>query len=356
VPYPSLSYCSYWANEVDVTVDELEEAEHREILKDKTFTRLVVEYVCLAPPPPQLPDSFKELRYEVTEIRDRKKAQRALVLTHKGIQVLNKSNSTLFHKKYSTVRKVESHSNQTFTLDFGRASYLFHSPKNSQICQEINVRVKFIEYSRPSVDEVRDEFGQTELHRAVNDNDIALVRELLSDDRDINAQDINDWSPLHCAAYKGHIDIALLLLRHPKIDTTLLTKDKTTAFHYMIRVSGEDTDPLEEVWEAFLGAGIDVNVRGRANETPLHEAVARRSMRGIAWLIKQFANINARNRRGETPLHYAVQQNDRAIITFLLENGADRHIQNSDGQTAIGVAQKISPDLLTFVRGSFSLI
>lgn len=41
VPYPSLSYCSHWSKEIDVVVEELEGADHREILKDKTFTRLV---------------------------------------------------------------------------------------------------------------------------------------------------------------------------------------------------------------------------------------------------------------------------------------------------------------------------
>ena len=41
VPYASLSYCTHWKKEIDVVVEELEGAEHREILKDKTFTRLV---------------------------------------------------------------------------------------------------------------------------------------------------------------------------------------------------------------------------------------------------------------------------------------------------------------------------
>lgn len=41
VPYASLSYCSNWSDEIDVTIEELEGAEHREILKDKSFTRTV---------------------------------------------------------------------------------------------------------------------------------------------------------------------------------------------------------------------------------------------------------------------------------------------------------------------------
>lgn len=45
VPYASLSYCLHWKNEIDVHVEELEGAEHREILKDKTFTRMVSKFI-----------------------------------------------------------------------------------------------------------------------------------------------------------------------------------------------------------------------------------------------------------------------------------------------------------------------
>ena len=41
VPYASLSYASYWQKTIEVVPYELPGAEHREILKDKTFTRIV---------------------------------------------------------------------------------------------------------------------------------------------------------------------------------------------------------------------------------------------------------------------------------------------------------------------------
>lgn len=76
------------------------------------------------------------------------------------------------------------------------------------------MRIKHIENSRATVAEAIDENGQTELHIAVNDNNIALVRELLVDDeRNINAQDNQGWTPLHIACDKKFSDIILLLLR-----------------------------------------------------------------------------------------------------------------------------------------------
>ena len=41
VPYPSMSYCKKWKNSINVKVVEIEGAEHREILKNKTFWQLV---------------------------------------------------------------------------------------------------------------------------------------------------------------------------------------------------------------------------------------------------------------------------------------------------------------------------
>ena len=81
--------------------------------------------------------------------------------------------------------------------------------------------MKFIEATRTSAEETVDEKGQTELHIAVLNNDIALVRELLSDDRDVNAQDNLQWTPLHIAANHGYWDIAQLLLQVPHLPSLL---------------------------------------------------------------------------------------------------------------------------------------
>lgn len=97
---------------------------------------------------------------------------------------------------------------------------VLQSEKCKQLHQEICVRMKFIEATRTSAEETVDEKGQTELHIAVLNNDIALVRELLSDDRDVNAQDNLQWTPLHIAANHGYWDIAQLLLQVPHLPSS----------------------------------------------------------------------------------------------------------------------------------------
>lgn len=47
--------------------------------------------------------------------------------------------------------------------------------------------------------DVRDEYGQTPLHIAALHGHCDVVSRLLSEKANINAQDRNGWTPLHCA-------------------------------------------------------------------------------------------------------------------------------------------------------------
>lgn len=49
VPYWSLQHVQSWQNECNVSVEELEGAEHREILADPRFHEILLDYVCTKP-------------------------------------------------------------------------------------------------------------------------------------------------------------------------------------------------------------------------------------------------------------------------------------------------------------------
>ena len=60
--------------------------------------------------------------------------------------------------------------------------------------------------------EERDAFGQTALHRAASENKLAEAKDQIELGSDVNAVDANGWTPLHCAARRGHLDIVISLL------------------------------------------------------------------------------------------------------------------------------------------------
>lgn len=57
-------------------------------------------------------------------------------------------------------------------------------------------------------------------------------------------------------------------MQHPKIDVNLKTKDSTLALTYALRNDGENA---EELWNAFLAAGANVNCKGTADCVSLNQ-------------------------------------------------------------------------------------
>ena len=105
VPYPSLSYCRRWKKDVNVRIAEIEGAEHREILKNKTFLQLVLEYVSQAPPPTFLPVTFSDLEFSVKYDVKGKYQPRTLVLDKQYIRT-KQSGSKEVRQYYGNVSNI----------------------------------------------------------------------------------------------------------------------------------------------------------------------------------------------------------------------------------------------------------
>jgi len=69
--------------------------------------------------------------------------------------------------------------------------------------------------------------GMTALHQAVLDDNLLLVKVLLSHGADINKTDVDSWTPLHAAAANGHSDVARHLIE-AGASTQILTEDGET--------------------------------------------------------------------------------------------------------------------------------
>ena len=354
VPYASLSYCTHWAGQgVKVKVDEIEGAEHRAILKDKTFTRLVIEYICLPSFLSTLPDSFKDVEYDVWEIDGTSKAERILCLNKKSIDLKTKNHTLVGRFNYTNLQKVGSDAkNHLFSLRFRGQKITFFSKKTGRITQELAVRCKFLEHVTASKDEPRDEFGQTELHRVCFEGDLDRVMELVDEDRGINAQDNNGWTPLLVAVSRGHLHVALFFLKLGETDHTIIAKDGTTILHLLARLDPQlvGEDRFDDVLNAAARLRLPVNSRGKAQETPLHEAVRHGKTKMIKWLILHNANINAADESGNTPLHRAIEMKHRAIVQILLQNGADKHILNNRGVSPLNAAGSVDQESMILIR------
>ncbi len=126
---------------------------------------------------------------------------------------------------------------------------------------------------------------EKEMIRAAKTGNLAHIQELLDQvPALIEARDADGSTPLHCAAWKGHQEVAALLLRH----------------------------------------GADANAQNNNPHwggTPLH-AAAHANQRAIAALLLHHgADMNARSCNGRTPLEETAIHNASAVATLLKQHG-----------------------------------
>jgi uncharacterized protein len=116
----------------------------------------------------------------------------------------------------------------------------------------------------------------------------------------VNSFAYDGWTPLHLAAFFGHLDAA----------------------------------------ERLLAAGADLSAvsRNALRNTPLHAAIAGGRVDVSLRLIERGANLEASDAGGHRPLHIAAEGGAVAIVKALLDRGADAYAVDADDRTPLARA------------------
>jgi ankyrin repeat protein len=99
----------------------------------------------------------------------------------------------------------------------------------------------------------------------------------------------------------------------------------------------------EEMFQALLEAGADVDSRSNRGSTPLHIAAQEHQVAMARALIQSGATVDAVDSYGRTPLHIAVLSSKGRceMIHLLLDSSADPDLPNPSGVTPLKLAEKI---------------
>jgi ankyrin repeat protein len=203
------------------------------------------------------------------------------------------------------------------------------------------------------------------------------ISELIAQGADVNATDINGWTPLLGACYTGHLDTIKILIKaganinakningwtglleaavHKYINIVryliengcTYSKDYKTGEGVTYLLAFSECGITDEV-KKLLDEGADVNVKDNHNWTPLIGACFYNNYDVLNILINYGADVNAVNDDGWTGLMDAAAHNYNYIVTLLLNKGAkyDKDFKSLSGMTylmafsACGLSDKV---------------
>ena len=210
---------------------------------------------------------------------------------------------------------------------------------------------------------VRDEKGQTQLHRTLintgyefEDYSFDDMKFLLDYGADVDALDDDHSTPLHVASQFGNAKVARLLLEY-NANIHVRNINDQTLLHIISSKSGEmSSNDGIHMLSLFLEHGADIDALDNNHSTPLHLALHSGNVEATRILLEYGASIHVRNKQDQTPLqllmadHWLKVLPDDYIdiIRLFLERGVDADSMSSSQSTMLHVAvQRAS---LEFVR------
>ncbi|KAF5860920.1 hypothetical protein ETB97_000899 [Aspergillus alliaceus] len=166
---------------------------------------------------------------------------------------------------------------------------------------------------------------------------VGKAKRFLKQGADIDANDNSfKFTPLHCAAYRGHDEMVAFLLDNGA-DGNAVTRNGSTALHLATHYG------QRKVMKLLLCRRVKSQIANEDGATGLQVAVGTESDEAtVPLLVKNRVDVDVRNiRSGNTALHLAVEWRRPRIILYLLDRGATIDMTNEDGFTPLQLAAKI---------------
>ena len=162
-----------------------------------------------------------------------------------------------------------------------------------------------------------DDFSSIELYYAAVCGFSGLAKHLIiAHSLDVNAKVYDDATPLHIASYRGHADVAKVLLDY-EADINAQNSGKRTPLH-MASALGHP-----KVTQLLLERGAALDEQDEYMNTPLVLASYWGKLEAVRVLLAHGADVKIRDKNGSTPFQYATRRRYHDIAQLLLDHGAD---------------------------------
>ena len=192
----------------------------------------------------------------------------------------------------------------------------------------------------------------TLLHNAAANEQLAVVRYLISKGANVNAKNRDGWTPLHWVAHLNKdIKVARLLVSKranvnaktnsgytPLEWAKSMDHASAAVVQYLESISGTPAPTEQAEGNVALQSNStspDVNAKDERGRTQLHLAARRGDLENVKSLISKGANVNARDEYGDTPL---LDTKNVEVVKYLVSQGANVNTSNKNGFTLLHTA------------------
>ncbi|KAF6799416.1 3-ketoacyl-thiolase [Colletotrichum sojae] len=181
--------------------------------------------------------------------------------------------------------------------------------------------------------------GQTPLHVAAENGNLAAVKELVHLRCNLEQRDYQGRTALMQAARYGHTAVARLLLDAGCCANTA-APDGMTAMHFAALPWEEPKGSPAEMLRILLSAGAAMDARDQVEETALYELARSRATEDavkakLRVLVEAGADINAFNNMGDTPLMMSIRRDRLPPLQAFIEAGAPTKYSNLFGRNLL---------------------
>ena len=178
------------------------------------------------------------------------------------------------------------------------------------------------------------EFASDLLLQAINKDFVNVVHIFLEAGLCPNIAAKNAYYPLVHAVRLKRLDIVKMLLAAGANPDIASDGDSNTLLHYAARFKSS-----EEIVQALLDAGANIESMESFGYTPLHYAITYDSPAIAKVLLRNNANYNAVSHNHMTMLEAAVVVASVEMVKVLLKTGADPYVCDKAGRTPLQQAE-----------------
>lgn len=181
---------------------------------------------------------------------------------------------------------------------------------------------------------IPDSNGTTCLQTACWQGNVAMVKDLIECEADVNMAGYNGTFPLHDCVYSGSKEIAEMLLAQGAYINVFEPYSYQTPLMYACSAGKGDIARL------YLIHNAEVNAKDVKGQTAVHHGVASNSADVYNALREADADFEAQDLEGNCPMHLAAEAGAEEFAISMLHGGAYPSWQNSRGDQPAHIAAR----------------